>query len=129
MVPHMTQSRRSNPKYRHYQPKNLGVIRIDGKDHYLGRYDSPESWEKYHRLVAEWLSRGQTVGLDAAASAKPNDSISINEVLLAYWQFAETYYCKDGVPTQELECLREALSFPFISCTARPRPSTSGRSL
>jgi hypothetical protein len=41
------------PKYRHYKPKNLGVVRIGGKDHYLGRYDSPEGWEKYHRLIAE----------------------------------------------------------------------------
>jgi len=71
MVPHMSQARRSNPKYRHYKPKNLGVVRIDGKDHYLGRYDSPESWEKYHRLVAEWLSRGQNSGPDPVTSAKP----------------------------------------------------------
>jgi len=105
----MSQSRQSNPKYRHYKPKNLGVVRIDGKDHYLGRYDSSESWEQYHRLVAEWLSRGQTIGTDPVTPAKPNDSISINEMLLAYWQFAETYYCKDGEPTKELECMKEAI--------------------
>lgn len=107
----MSQSRRSNPKYRHYAPKNLGVVRIDGKDHYLGRYDSPESWEKYHRLVAEWLSRDQTDGPEPAASAKPSGhpAISINEMLLAYWQFAETYYSKDGQPTKELECMKEAI--------------------
>ena len=56
MVPHRSQSRRINPKYRHYSPKNLGVVPIDGKDHYLGRYDSPESWGKYQRLMAKWLS-------------------------------------------------------------------------
>ena len=53
----MPSRRRRTPKYRHYKPKDLAVVRIDGKDHYLGRYDSAESWEKYHRLVAEWLSR------------------------------------------------------------------------
>lgn len=54
----MSQSRRPNPKYRHHKPKNLGVVvRIDGKDHYLGRYDSPESWEKYHRLVSSSRNR------------------------------------------------------------------------
>ena len=31
------------PKYRHYKPKNLGVVRIDGRDIYLGKYNSPES--------------------------------------------------------------------------------------
>ena len=47
------------PKYRHCKPKNLGVVRIGGKDEYLGRYNSPESLEKYHRLIAEWLSNGR----------------------------------------------------------------------
>jgi hypothetical protein len=28
---------------------------------------------------------------------------------LAYWQFAETYYCKDGVPTKELENMKDAI--------------------
>ncbi len=25
-----------DPKYRHYKPKDLAVVRIDGRDHYLG---------------------------------------------------------------------------------------------
>ena len=41
------------PKYRHYKPKNLGMVVINGHAHYLGRYDSPESWERYHRLIAD----------------------------------------------------------------------------
>jgi hypothetical protein len=28
------------PKYRHYRPKDLAVVRLDGKNHYLGKYDS-----------------------------------------------------------------------------------------
>ena len=47
------------PKYRHFKPKNLAVVRIDDRDHYLGKYDSPESHERYHRLVAEWLAAGR----------------------------------------------------------------------
>ena len=43
----------SLPKYRHYKPKNLAVVRIDGRDLYLGKYGSPTSWERYHRLLAE----------------------------------------------------------------------------
>lgn len=46
----------SAPKYRHYRPKNLGVVRLNGRDFYLGEYGSPESYERYHRLVAEWLA-------------------------------------------------------------------------
>ena len=52
----MPTRRPRTPKYRHYRPKNLAVVRIDGKDHYLGRYGTPESHAKYRRLLAEWLS-------------------------------------------------------------------------
>jgi hypothetical protein len=42
-----------DPKYRHYKPKGLAVVRIDGRDIYLGRYNSPESRQKYYRVLAE----------------------------------------------------------------------------
>ncbi len=35
------------PKYRHSKSKNLAVVRLDGKDGDLGRFNTPESWEKY----------------------------------------------------------------------------------
>jgi hypothetical protein len=64
----MSVKSRRTPKYRHYKPKDLAVVRIDGKDHYLGKYDSPESREKYHRLVAEWIS-GTSANLDARSKS------------------------------------------------------------
>jgi len=30
-------------------------------------------------------------------------------LILAYWKFAKGYYSKDGHPTKELACMREAL--------------------
>lgn len=88
----MPTRRPRTPKYRHYKPKNLAVVRIDGKDHYLGKYGSPESHEKYRRLLAEWLSiqtvtaapSSRTVGCSSVCQPP----ISINELILAYWQFA-----------------------------------------
>ena len=47
------------PKYRHDKPKDLAVVRIDGHDHYLGRFGSEESKEKYRRLIAERLVAGR----------------------------------------------------------------------
>src|SRR5579864_9441001 len=55
------------PKYRHYKPKNLGVVRIDGRDHYLGKFGTPESYEKYHRILAERYARGPVVALSSQA--------------------------------------------------------------
>ena len=43
------------PSYRHYRPKGLGVVRLDGRDIYLGPHGSEESVERYNRLIAEWL--------------------------------------------------------------------------
>ena len=44
------------PSYRYHKSRNCAVVTIAGKDHYLGTYENPESWEKYHRLIAEWLA-------------------------------------------------------------------------
>src|SRR4051812_30597305 len=45
VVPVLLRDRRSRPcsKYRHYRPKDLAVVRIEDRDIYLGKYDSPES--------------------------------------------------------------------------------------
>ena len=46
-------------------------------------------------MVAEWLANGKFV-----APADPTEeAMSVNELLLAYWRFAEGYYVKNGEPT------------------------------
>lgn len=103
-------TRHRNPKYRHYKPKNLGLVVIDGKAHYLGRYDSPESWEKYHRLLA---------GCHTGPPPKsiPDDPVgsalrSIDELLVNYWDRRVVhYYVNDGRPTSEQDNIRQALRF------------------
>jgi len=101
------------PRYRHYKPKNLGVVRIDGRDHYLGRYDSAASWEKYHRLVAEWLRHLNTGGTISPSPTLTQSSEghgpSIDQVILAYFEFAKGYYRKNDQLTGETENIRLAL--------------------
>jgi integrase len=97
------------PKYRHYKPKDLAVVRIDGKDHYLGRYGSPTSRERYQRLVAEWLL-GRKPAHAAETADGPGTKLSVSELVLAYWRHAEQHYrTPDGRPGQELENVRVAL--------------------
>ncbi len=102
-------SKKRIPKYRHYKPKNLGVVRIEGLDFYLGEYDSPESWEKYHRLIAEWLGGASLNSQAVEPTGASPTSATVNHVLLAYWKHAESYYVRDGEPTKELEGMRDAL--------------------
>ena len=97
------------PSYRHYKPKNLAVVRIDGKDEYLGKHNSPESWEKYHRRIAEWLNQGCQSACTPPAAPQVTNETTIDALLLAYWRFAKGYYSKEGVPTKEQLCMREAL--------------------
>src|SRR5580704_4462922 len=94
------------PSYCIHKARNQAYVRLNGEMIYLGRPGSPESKEKYNRLVAEWLGAGQT-------HVSPNEraTISVNEVLLAYRRFAETYYLNpDGIPNTELERVDFAIS-------------------
>ena len=43
------------PKYRLHKPTGLAVVRLSGRDLYLGPYGSPESEARYESVVAEWL--------------------------------------------------------------------------
>lgn len=101
-------SKASQPKYRHYKPKNLAVVRIDGKDHYLGAYNSPESWEKYHRLMAERLAQKAEPVADPKSPTEISPDLTINQLLNHYRQFAETYYVYDNQPTKELVEMKHA---------------------
>jgi len=97
------------PKYRHYKPKNLAVVRLDGKDHYLGKYDSEESREKYRRVVAEWFATAHPSRVHSPAAPGPADGLTVNELILAYARFVDAYYVKDGHPTVEPTNIRLVL--------------------
>ena len=51
----------SQPSYRHHRARDCAVVTIDGKNHYLGPWQSPESHEKYTALIAEWQRNGGTL--------------------------------------------------------------------
>jgi hypothetical protein len=100
--------RRRIPKYRHYKPKDLGMVVIHGHAHYLGKFDSPESRERYHRLIAE-LHAGRLVGAADSTPPDSNTGLTVNELILAYVRFADGYYVKDGRPTVEPTNIRLVL--------------------
>jgi hypothetical protein len=66
------------PKYRHFKPKNLGLVVIGGRQHYLGPYGSPESVAEYNRLIQEFLATGAT----SRNGADPE--LTVHELILAF---------------------------------------------
>jgi integrase len=98
--------RRRIPSYRHYKPKNLGLVVLDGKYHYLGKYGTPESLAEYNRLIQEWLVSHHAPGTRTSSQQE----LTVSGLILAFWRHAEQHYRHaDGTPTGELNNLRDAL--------------------
>ena len=94
------------PKYRHHKPSGQAVVTLGGHDHYLGRWQSPESRAEYDRRIGEWLASGRQ---RPPRESDPN-GLLLNEVILAYWRHAVAYYRHaDGTPTSETDAIRLAL--------------------
>jgi integrase len=90
------------PSYRLHKPTGQAVVTLNGRDFYLGRHGTPESQSEYDRLLAEWLANGRRFPTPSGAG----DDLTINELLLAYLRFADSYYVKHGKPTSEPASIR-----------------------
>ncbi|MFH1745825.1 MAG: site-specific integrase [Planctomycetota bacterium] len=76
------------PSYRKHKASGRACVTLSGRTFYLGKYGSDESRQKYDRLVAEWLANGRRW-----PTAAPKDvPLSVNELLLAYMEYAEPRY-------------------------------------
>lgn len=102
--------RASVPAYCHHKASGRAVVRLNGKDHYLGEYGSPESHDEYAKAIARWRA-----AKTADSSSRPERiaaagfTLEVAEVLLLYRDFAESYYVKNGKPTKELADMKYAL--------------------
>lgn len=91
------------PRYRLHKARNLAVVTINGRDHYLGPYGSVESRQKYGELIAL-----HAAGRDIELKEEPLAFVSVSEVVLAFMTHAETHYVKNGQLTDEYACLKSA---------------------
>lgn len=97
--------RRKIPKYRLHKPSGQAVVTLSGLDVYLGEHGSAVSRVNYDREVAEWLANGRRLAPDP----QEETHLSVSEVLLRYWEHADTYYQQDGKASPEWFHLRGAL--------------------
>ena len=96
------------PSYRLHKARNCAVVTINGKNHYLGPYDSPESHEEYARLIAEWKANRR--GKSGVSYPPETGVLTVNLLVLKYLDWVETYYVKHGKPTAEVNNLSRAAS-------------------
>ena len=95
------------PKYRKHAPSGLAVVRLNGQDFYLGRHGSPESEAEYDRVIGEWIANGRQS--PPRVVKRRVGEMSVNELILAYASYADSYYRKNGVLTGEYDGIRYAL--------------------
>ena len=95
------------PSYRLHRPSGQAIVTLSGKEFYLGKWQSEESQQEYQRLVSEWLA--SDMRLPVGEKDKPQNALTVNQVVLAFWRHAESYYVKNGKPTSELSCLKQSL--------------------
>jgi hypothetical protein len=113
---------RKIPSLRRHKPTSQAVVTLSGRDFYLGVWPSGrrtpplDMQVRYEREIAEWLTSGRSAPSSENVSAPSEvisvltpDSMSVAEILAAYWDHAEAYYRRpDGTPSPELNCLRAA---------------------
>ncbi len=74
------------PSYRHHKPTGQARVTLDGQDHWLGKYGTKASKDKYDAVVAEWLTTTDVGAQD----------LTVAECCLHFWRFAKSKYGKSG---------------------------------
>lgn len=66
------------PKYRHHKGSGQALVELNKRRIYLGAFGSPESKQRYERLVAEWLMNGRKTPIQA------HERITVDEIAAHY---------------------------------------------
>lgn len=101
------------PAYGCHQATVQPVVRLDGRDKYLGKHGTPESPGQFQRLISEWrLQQVEREGQRRDATLEGTSvlrTILVEELIFRFRQFAKTYYVKDGRPSNLLVCMKDSL--------------------
>lgn len=97
------------PSYSLHKASGQAVVKIDGRARYLGKYGSSESHAAYRRLVAEWTATKRPFVTQRLMPEEVRVDLRICELLVAYLEFAEGYYVKNGRRTGEYGNMKDAI--------------------
>ena len=108
--------RKTKPAYQHHRGSGQAKVRINGKDIYLGKYGTPESYERYEDVVADWMIRNQ--------DGESYETAFVAAVRLAARRGQRTA-SRDSdsripfAPEEDQEKRPDPFSFLFRSCSVR----------
>jgi integrase len=71
------------PSYRRHKASGQAVVTLNGVDHYLGRFNSPESRAEYDRVVNDWLARGRRL-----PDLDDHSDLLTKELIRGYYTYA-----------------------------------------
>jgi len=102
------------PKMGHHKPTGQAYVRLNGQMLYLGSWGRPQTTQRYHREIAEWIQRGR------CPKVTPSE-MTVMELCSKYLDYAQVYYVKDGAATSEL--MRVKLVLKALKDTYGTRPA------
>jgi integrase len=74
------------PKYRRHRRSGQAVVTLNGRDFYLGKYDTAASRIEYDRLIGEWLAAGRR------PAGVAGSNLTITQLCVDYLKYAVVYY-------------------------------------
>ncbi len=106
-------SKQKLPVYRHHKPSGQARVRWQGREIYLGTFESPESRQRYAELLTKIVT-GATLDIKNATRRKSQNKLndgglSISELCVLFLQHAEQHYRKNGNLTSEYDLLTLAI--------------------
>ena len=89
-------------------PPGLGASPrpLQRRDIYLGPYGSPESQQAYARFIAENVGNGKPPTI----TIPEGERLAIAALVVKYDDFAQAYYVKNGIPTDEKYAIKAAVA-------------------
>ena len=94
------------PRLRRWRTRNVGFCDYQGRRIYFGKWNDPETREKYRAFV-------QRITATRFPSVEPSADPTLAEIVLAFFDARRDYYQKNGVSTRQIERIRVACEFPL----------------
>jgi integrase len=102
----MARPKNKIPSYLPHPASGQARVRFNGRDIYLGPYGSPESQQAYARLIAENVGNGKPPTI----TVPEGERLTIAALAVKYDDFAQAYYVKNGIPTDEKYAIKAAVA-------------------